>query len=130
MQLSVQNLGIAPFVFKDPQGYSPFVGEVAPLSTKVFEVSPDVVYRLGPVLQDAVAHPVLAPNLSDYYLKVAYKAITSAQDMFEFACLAINRPQANTVPAGTCIFVTDGGANGTPQWSNGTAWVDADGNLT
>jgi len=130
MKLTIQNLGITPFVFKDPQGYSPFVGEVAPLTTTAFEVSPDVVYRLGPSLQEAVAHPVPAPNLTDYFLKIAYSALSSAQDMFEFSCLAINRPQANTVPAGTCVFVTDEGANGAPQWSNGTVWVDADGNLS
>jgi hypothetical protein len=40
------------------------------------------------------------------------------------------RPAANTVPAGTQIFNTDEGANGAPNWSNGTSWVDAVGNLT
>jgi len=40
------------------------------------------------------------------------------------------RPAANTVPAGTQIFNTDEGANGGPNWSNGTSWVDALGNLT
>lgn len=37
------------------------------------------------------------------------------------------RPAANTVPAGMQIFNTDDGA---PNWSNGTDWVDALGNLT
>jgi hypothetical protein len=42
----------------------------------------------------------------------------------------VTRPAANTVPAGTQIFNTDEGANGAPNWSNGTSWVDAVGNLT
>lgn len=42
-------------------------------------------------------------------------------------CTNATRPAANTVPAGTQIFNTDDGA---PNWSNGTDWVDALGNLT
>jgi hypothetical protein len=37
------------------------------------------------------------------------------------------RPTASTLPAGTMIFNTDDGA---PNWSNGTNWVDASGDLT
>ena len=130
MKLTIQNLGQATFVAKDPQGYTTFVCEVPGLTTTTFEVSPDVVYRIGPSLQDVVAHPILAPDGVNYLVKIAWNAIASAQDMFEFVYTTDTRPGANTVPAGTPIFVSDAGANGTPQWSNGTAWVNAEGDLT
>jgi len=131
MKLTIQNLGKATFVAKDPQGYSPFVCEVPGLSSADFEVSPDVVYRMGPQLQDSVAHPIPDPNVpGDFLAKIAFHAVTSAQDMFEFVYTTDTRPEANTVPAGTPIFVSDAGANGTPQWSNGTVWVNAEGDLT
>jgi hypothetical protein len=37
------------------------------------------------------------------------------------------RPAVSTVTVGTMIFNTDDGA---PNWSNGTNWVDASGNVT
>jgi len=37
------------------------------------------------------------------------------------------RPPANTVPVGRMIFNTD---DDTPNWSNGTDWLDASGHLT
>lgn len=38
-----------------------------------------------------------------------------------------SRPEANRVSVGTMIFNTDDNA---PNWSNGTSWVDASGNIT
>ena len=131
MKLTIQNLGKATFVAKDPQGYSYFKCEVPGLSSADFEVSPDVVYRMGPQLQDAVAHPIPDPNnVGQFLAKIAYNAIVSAQDAFEFVYTMDTRPAANSVPPGTPIFVSDEGANGAPQWSNGTVWVNAEGDLS
>lgn len=131
MKLTIQNLGLATFVAKDPQGYTPFVCEVPGLTTVDYEVSPDVLYRMGPQFQAAVAYPIPNPNIpGQFFAKIAYSAVSSPQDMYEFVYTTTTRPQANTVPAGTSIFVSDDGPNGMPQWSNGAAWVNAEGDLT
>lgn len=61
LKLQIQNLGVAPIAFKDPEGYTGFVAEVAANTTSTFDISADLLDRIYAQLK-ALETPMLAPD--------------------------------------------------------------------
>jgi hypothetical protein len=57
----------------------------------------------------------------------AHDTAGTALDRTHLTYSNTTRPEANTLPAGTAIFNTDDNA---PNWTDGAAWRDANGELT
>jgi len=79
LTLQIQNLGVAPIAFKDPQGYTEFSAEVAAVTTSTFAVSADLLDRLYTQLQ-GLETPVLASDGTTILAGIRWNVLASTAD--------------------------------------------------
>ena len=79
MQLQLTNVGQAPIVVKDQEGYTDFVASVAPSATTNVNVSQDLLQRLTPYLK-ALETPQYASDGTTILVALRWAVVASTED--------------------------------------------------
>jgi hypothetical protein len=106
MQLQLTNVGQAPIVVKDQEGYTDFVVSVAPSTTENVDVSMDLLQRLTPFLK-ALETPSLDVE-GNILVALRWAVVADSEDARSLRANLAGLPSLNEFQAGD--YSTGGGA--------------------
>jgi len=123
--LTVTNLLTSQIQLQDPTGVSGFSESLAPGQTKQWAITTAAAEALEPGLIQSQA---LGRVTFAFASNPASPSEIAGGAPPEYTIATL--PAANTVAAGTIVFISDEGDNGVIKISNGTDWLNYEGVIT